>query len=563
MRSPLRTFSVLALPLGLTALALGLACGGGSSSGPAASTTPPATGTATVILTDAPSDQWSAIEVVVTQVTFLNKADHTKEVVAFQGATAKINLVDLDSVGELLASAQIPAGTYDAMRITIDPTSLNLVKADGTVVPSNQVKVVGSSVLVNLSADFIVTANGSNAVQLDFDLNHPLFLVQLPDGTWVLNLQVKHRPNVNGMTGVAQLMFRHRKGTIASVGASSFVLHTDAGNDLTVNVDAGAWFFNADTRTLGSLAGLAAGKYALVSLRMQPDGSLWAVRVWYSASPLPGWTPEGHVYGVDQTNGLMAVSSATGAPRTIAIDPDTTFTFHTSQGMGTGAAALANLWAGFKVQVQVKDPLAVPMHAASVNIQRAVDGGRISAASTSSFTYQHVTGDHTHAYASAFSWWYVGFPGLNSTSVGAFASACSGMGSGMMGTPTGDLQARGMSDLVWNGTTSAWDANNAIFMPVALPTGTISTSYNGGQLGFTFINSTATSQTVTVTLNTTLGMQPLVLEVAKQNGVITVMPVDVTAWATKLVTAAPARVAVVPKPDGTFAAYAVVMFTGF
>ena len=224
MRPTLRTFSVLALPLSLTALALSVACGGGSSSSATGTTTP--MGTAAVILTDAPSDQWSAVEVVVTQVAFLNKADHTKEVVAFQGASAKINLVDLDSVGELLASAQIPAGTYDALRISIDPASVNLVKADGTTVPSSQVKVAGSSVIVNLSSDLVVTANGSNAVQLDFDLAHPLFLVQLPDGTWVMNLQVRHRPNANGMTGVAQLMFRHRKGTIASVGTSSFVLHT-------------------------------------------------------------------------------------------------------------------------------------------------------------------------------------------------------------------------------------------------------------------------------------------------------------------------------------------------
>jgi len=558
MRPTLRTIAVLALPLSLTALALSVACGGGSS---ASSTTTP-TGTASVIITDAPSDQWSAIEVVVTQVAFLNKADHTKEVVAFQGASAKINLVDLDSVGELLASAQIPAGTYDALRITIDPAKVNLVKADGTVVPSSQLKVAGNSVIVNLSADLVVTANGSNAVQLDFDLAHPLFLVQLPDLTWVMNLQVKHRPNVNGMTGVAQLMFRHRKGTLVSVGTSSFVLHTDSGNDLTVNVGAGSWFFDADTKTVGSLAGLAAGKNALVSLRMQPDGSLWAVRVWYSATALPTWTPEGHVYGVDQANSLMKVTSASGT-RTIAIDPDTAFTYHMSQTMGTGTAALANLWTGFKVQVQVKDPLATPMHAQSVNIQRAVDGGRISSASTSSFTYQHTSGDRTHAYANAFNWWYVGLPGANFTSVTDFASACSGMGSGMMGSTMGDLQARGMSDLVWNGGTSTWDAGNAIFMPVALPQGTVSSSFNGGQLGFTFTNSTGASQTVSVSLNTTVGMQPMVLEVVNQAGVVTVSPIAVTAWSTKLITSAKARVAVVPKSDGTFAAYAVVVFTGF
>jgi hypothetical protein len=51
--------------------------------------------------------------------------------------------------------------------------------------------------------------------------------------------------------------------------------------------------------------------------------------------------------------------------------------------------------------------------------------------------------------------------------------------------------------------------------------------------------------------------------VANQSGVVTVSPIAVTAWSTKLVSPAKARVAVVPKPDGSFAAYAVVVFTGF
>jgi len=45
--------------------------------------------------------------------------------------------------------------------------------------------------------------------------------------------------------------------------------------------------------------------------------------------------------------------------------------------------------------------------------------------------------------------------------------------------------------------------------------------------------------------------------------VVTVTSIDATAWATKLVSPAKTRVAVVPKPDGTFAAYSVVVFTGF
>ncbi len=552
MRPSLRTLSLLAVPT-LTTLALTLACGGSNST--STQSTPVVTGAASIILTDAPSDQWSAVEVVVTKVTLLNKADHTKEVVAFEGATAKINLVDLDSVGELLATAQIPVGTYDALRITIDPASVNLVKADGTVVPSSQVHVKGASVLVGLSTDLVVTPTGSNAVQIDFDLGHPLFLVQLPNGDWVMNLQVKHRPNANGMMGMGQLMFRHRRGTIASVGSSSFVVHTDSGNDLTVNVDAGAWFFDADTKTVGSFAGLAAGKNALVSLRMQADGSLWAVRVWYGANALPGWSPEGHVVGVDRVNNLLRVSTNAGVPRTIAIDADTTFSFRTSQALPTGQATLANVWMGFKVQVDVKDPLQAIMHAKSVNIQRAVDGGAIKAADTSQFTYTHpVAGDRIHAYGNPFTWWYLGFPGVTSTSSGAFVAACAG---------SGDVRVQGVSDLVWNSGTSAWDASNAIFVPVALPKGAISTSYNSGQFVFTFTNSTAATQNITVSLNTTVGMQPAVIEVVNQSGVITVTPILESAWAAKLVTPAVAKVAVVPKPDGTYAAYAVVVFTGF
>lgn len=551
MRLSLKTLSLLAVPA-LTTLALSLACGGSSnSSNPA----PVATGSAAIILTDAPSDQWSAVEVVVTKITLRSKADHSKEVVAFEGATAKINLVDLDSVGELLATAQIPVGTYDALRVTIDPASVNLVKADGSTVPAGQVHVNGANVLVRLETDLVVTATGSNAVQIDFDLGHPLFLVQLPNGDWVMNLQVRHRPNANGMMGMGQLMFRHRRGTIASVGTSTFVLHTDSGNDLSVNVGAGAWFFDADAKTLGSFAGLAAGKHALVSLRMQTDGTLWAVRVWYGANALPGWTPEGHVVGVDRVNNRLLVSTNASAPRAIAIDADTTFTFRTDQAIGTGQATLANIWMGFKVQVDVKDPLQVPMHAKSVNIQRAVDGGAIKAADATQFTYTHpVAGDRVHAYGNPFTWWYLGFPGVTSSSSGAFAAACAG---------SGDVRVQGVSDLVWNGGTSAWDASNAIFLPVALPKGTISTSYNGGQLSFTFTNSAAATQTIPVTLNTTVGMQPAVLEVANQSGVITVTAIPETAWATKLVAPAVTRVAVVPKTDGTYAAYSVVIFTGF
>ena len=547
MRLSFRSVALFSVPVLI--LALALACGGSAKTSLVGSEPP--TGTAAIILTDAPSDLWSSVEVVVTQVTLRSKADHTKEVVAFSGTSAKVNLVDLDSVGELLATATIPVGTYDGLRVTIDPASLTLVKADGTTVPASQVHVQGSSIMVELSADLVVAAGSNNAVQLDFDLGHPLFIVQLPNGDWAVNLQIKHRPNAASLAG---MVLRHRRGTVASVGTASFVLHTAAGNDLTIHTDTGTWYWNADIKAAGTFAGLAAGKNVLASLRMQADGSLWAVRVWYGAAALPEFTPEGHVLGVDLRTGTISITTTAGMPRPVVIDADTTFTYG-GQTLGTGTAFLPNVWAGFKVQLEVKDPLAAPMHARSLDIQRAVDGGIIKAATATGFTYQHPrAGDRTHAFASPFTWWYLGFPGITSTNSNAFVAAV---------TNNGDVLSAGASDLQWNPGTRAWDAATAIFLPVDLPTGTISTSYNAGQLAYTFTGASGRPQTITVTLNTTVGMQPTVLELNRQTGMMSAVPLALSAWPTKLVANAKAKVAVVPKPNGDFAAYAVVLFTGF
>ena len=210
---------------------------------------------------------------------------------------------------------------------------------------------------------------------------------------------------------------------------------------------------------------------------------------------------------------------------------------------------------GFKVQLEVKDPLAAPMHARTIDIQRAVDGGIIKAATATGFTYQHpVVGDRTHAFASPFTWWYMGFPGITSTSSSAFVAAVTGNGA---------VISQGLSDLQWNTSAKAWDASTAVLTPVDLPMGTITTSYASGQLGYTFPVTSTSTQAITVTLNTTAGMQPSVVELARQMMAFSAVPIPATSWGTRLVSGTKAKVAVVPKPDGTFAAYSVVVFTGF
>ncbi|HJW08964.1 MAG TPA: DUF4382 domain-containing protein [Holophagaceae bacterium] len=549
MRPQLRLLAATALPL--SGLALLLACGGSSSS----SSMSAPSGQVAAIVTDSPSDEWSAVEVVVTKVALLNKADHSKQEILFNGASAKLNLVDLDSVGELLADAAVPAGTYDAMVLSIDtdPAKIKLVKADGMVVPTAQIHVVGGSNLqVKLSTDLVVADGSSNAVQIDFDLGHPLFLVQLPGGGWALNLQLRHKPNP-AMLSMMEL--RRHRGQVQSVQSDRFMMNTENGADLTIHVDAGARFVDADARSAGSFANLAPGKYVMVSTRLQPNGDLYARWVVYSSSPLPEWARDGHVLDVNAANGTLTLSSESG-PVTLDVDPDTTFTFRTALSLPAGGTGLADVWRGFKVQATVKDPTASPLHAASVNIQRAVDGGQIVSSSLAGFTYHHenpLAPDRAYAFASPFTWWYLAFPGLASTDAGLFTAAVAG---------AGDVRTQAASDLVWNGTSTTWDASTAILVPVRLA-GALSGAFDGSAVPFTFTNSSSAAETLSVTLTSAAGMQPFVIEVHNQGGIVTAAPVPASDWATTLVDGVPARVAVVPKADGSFAAYAVVVFTGF
>ena len=190
--------SKLLLSGALTALALGLACsGGGSNVAPQATT-----GTADVLVTDAPSDNWDTVQVQVTQVILVSQGGGT-QVVAFNGAST-VNLVDLDSVGELLAAARVPVGTYDKViiKVNTDPSTMSIIpEATGSALLPGQIHVLGNGVITfTLSTPLVVSSTASNAVQVDFDLSHPLFLNLLPSGDAVLNFQVKQRPTPGSCT---------------------------------------------------------------------------------------------------------------------------------------------------------------------------------------------------------------------------------------------------------------------------------------------------------------------------------------------------------------------------
>lgn len=572
-------------------LALLTACSGSSSSSSPAPTPTPTTGTVSFLVTDAPTDSWADIGVIIRSIALVPKGQaESAAIQVYDGTqdTNHLNLVHLDGLAEYLSKASVTPGTYDRVLVKVDGDPATIVLAqslDATGAPQNPIPA--SQILVNgtkdakgwvnlpvikLEADLVVTAGQATAVQLDFDLAHPLFVVthdEVAPPVYSINFQVRHRPHHS----LSSLVLRHHRGQVTSVAtdASSFVLHTSHGADLTLKVDATnkTLFYDLDATPVNPVAsttvpaGLTVNKYAKVTARYQDDGSQWAARVWYSAdaSKLPTWTPEGHVVKVDALNKAITVLSDTGTPMKFSVADTTQFFFHGgTTAIGSGSAFLSNVSRGFKVHVTVADVLAKPMVAKEIDIQNGVYDGDLQNANATDFSYLKAlwtqTETHKVGYDAAFTWWNFAYPATASSDKTAFIAKANAAGT--------NLVAHATSSLNW--VNNAWVAKDAIFLPatVSMASQKVSSPYANGAMVIAYRyflpDGTQVPATLTVNLNPTAGSQPIVTEFTRSLNGITVTRLDANAWAAKLVNNAKVRVYGIPKGDGTLDAYVVNLF---
>src|SRR5262249_11736417 len=157
-----------------------------------------------------------------------------------------VNLEQLDQISEILGNVSVPAGTYTAATLTIagNPGDVELIVAAapeagfagaaGAVIPSNQIQIQGTqgsagnltvAVKVKFVAPLVVTAGQSNALDLEFDLNHPAFIVAhnppsaMGTTLYAVNFNgpVRHRP----LADLAHLVLRHTYGTGQSISSDN------------------------------------------------------------------------------------------------------------------------------------------------------------------------------------------------------------------------------------------------------------------------------------------------------------------------------------------------------
>ena len=604
---------LLTMAVSATLLASLAACGGGGGS--ANSTTPPPSQTQSVMMplsiSDASAEDWALIGVGIRQISLTPQGGGTPVVIYSPATPTAINLVELDQLGEVLGNVSIPEGTYSAATITIsaNPGDITLTTSaqpeagfaagPSTTIPSSQIqiqKVQGTApnLTTNVAVKFdsplvATTTTQNNALDIEFDLSHPAFIVDHVPANggatiWAVNFEGpvrRHR-----IDDITRFILRHTYGNVSSIGTggSSIVIAKDVpaipiqtpetavatGQSLTINVDStnGTLLYDVDAKTVTTIKSFSSettlpGDYVRVAARYQENGTLVATRIWASKNFSSVWlSPEGHVLHVDAGTNTLVVENESGQPVPLTIATGTQFFFRAPESMlsestpiGTGPAFLAgqamtpNIVRGFKVHVSVVDPLAAQLVAQTVDIETAKFDGTISGTNATSFTYTrnfvHAADDYSAllGYISAtskngtdasgnpivgFKYWNFAYPTLpisGANAIADFTAATNGTVS--FGGTFGAVDAIGVSYARWGdaANVTGWSVPWAVLEPTPLPRGLVASGLVNN--GFTMSEANGTL-TPTVTVSTTVGSATLVYQVDRTNNVVTVSPEDIT-----------------------------------
>ena len=630
----------------LLIFSMGCSSGSSSSSNPPP---PPQNGTVSMLISDAPTEDWATIGGRVLSISLTPQGGGSDITVYTAPSPAPyVNLLQLDQLNEILGNVPIPVGTYTVATVTVggnpgdviltasaDPETGFAANPSSTI-PSNQIQILNSQgsagsltvpVKVNLDSPLVVTANQNNALDLEFDLARPAFiLAHVPPANagvtmWAVNFDrvCRHRR----IFDLTRLILRHHYGTVTAVSTDNTTLTfnkdypeypptnpetADQSNQkLSVVADAtnGTLYYDVDAKThatimdFSSIASTIVGKYIRVAARYQVDGSLVAVRLWASSSFNSVWlSPEGHVLHVDKLTNTLVVQNELGVGVPLTIDANTLFYFRTpwkaqtdANSIGQGPAFLSNLVRGFKVHASAVDPLANPMVASSIDIEIARYDGTISGSDLNNFTYTRYFRDSNDDYTvqlpfissstangsdpmsgtpiTGFKWWNFTFPTIvdsGNNAITDFDNATNGAVA--FGGTVGLMKAAGESYATWNDPDApgAWAAPWTVLTPTTIPLGFAATSYNNGSF---MISVPGGLNNVPVNLDTTSGSATLVYQVDWSGGVFTISPVDISTTAgqntlsTNLVMNTTVKVYGIPQADGTIKAYVVSYFTGF
>jgi Domain of unknown function (DUF4382) len=218
------------------------ACGGG---GPADTTViPPVattdTGTVVILLTDAPIDELSAINLDVTEATLIG---NTGQQIVFSG-NKSINLLDLANFVQPIIFSEVKAGSYNKIRLRID--NLELVDKNTGVSSFPRLPANGKIDLLDRGG-FAVFPGRTLLAEIDIDANQSIHIVGTGNGKYQFRPVVK----VNIMDGGLRAKLVRLEGVVGEIfddPAGRFLLcHADQTDScVIVNLAEGGSVFDPD-----------------------------------------------------------------------------------------------------------------------------------------------------------------------------------------------------------------------------------------------------------------------------------------------------------------------------
>lgn len=164
-----------------TLAAFALAGCGGSSGNP--DPAPPAgapgiapTGAVGIVLTDAPDQGWDRALATITEISLLSDEGQ----VPLYAGEETIDLLALGSYAEVFHVAEgVPVGRYDKIRLRLSRLELQRLDAAGEVEESQLARLVANGKIdLNPRGQFVVAADQTLMVQLDFDMKKALKIVE-------------------------------------------------------------------------------------------------------------------------------------------------------------------------------------------------------------------------------------------------------------------------------------------------------------------------------------------------------------------------------------------------
>ena len=139
-------------------------------------TTPSGLSKLTILLTDAPIDGLSQVNVFISGL-MVKHVTLPVERIDFEGTL--VDLLALNDTTQFLATAGVVPGVYAFIMVELDAARSNVVGTAGrqpVQIPSNKIKVLGG---------FEVPENVEVTVTLDFDASDSL--IQLGNGRWLMS----------------------------------------------------------------------------------------------------------------------------------------------------------------------------------------------------------------------------------------------------------------------------------------------------------------------------------------------------------------------------------------